>query len=298
MDVESNDARVIECVQAAYGLFPVGRDTAPLHLRVVVSDGPAPGPQSYRAYRDWFHVVAGAENHLTCDLARREAVGFFTTGLVEDRETFREGFLDAFTYMTLQRHWLTPFHAACVVIDGVGICLAGGSGSGKSTLTYAALKSGLGLLSDNSVHVLNANVGEGFRGNPARLRVRPSASALFPELRDMPAGDVNRGKPFIAVPARELFPSQMATRAAAGPIVFLDRGDYAKATFSRVPAAEAFERLFADRNPAIDEPHVMRASRRAIEELTRDGAYRMHYSTWQHALECLHKLPLLQRTSR
>ena len=40
------------------------------------------------------------------------------SGILDDREHFREIYLEAFTYMTLQRHWITPVHAACVVRDG------------------------------------------------------------------------------------------------------------------------------------------------------------------------------------
>jgi hypothetical protein len=292
LEIETNDQRVLDCAEAAYGLFSTGEDSAPLRLRAICAPGATPGPHTYRAHRDFFTAVAGPDNFLICDVERREATGFFTDALLDDRETFREAFLDAFTYMTLQRHWLTPFHAACIVFEGVGICLAGGSGSGKSTLSYAALKAGFGLLSDNSVSVLNSDVARGFRGNPARLRLRPSACELFPELRGMPTGEQSSGKPFIAAPARELFPSQMFTHAKAGPVVFLERGDDGRPALSDIPESEAIEMLFADRNPNIDEPHVMAASQTAISRVVRNGAYRMHYRTYQEALS------LLQRTTQ
>ena len=290
LEIETNDRRVLDCAEAGYGLFPMGDESAPLRLRAICVPGVAPGAHSYRAYRDMFTVVAGPDNFLVCDVERRTATGFFTAALLDDRETFREGFLDAFTCMTLQRHWLTPFHASCVVRDGVGICLAGGSGSGKSTLSYAALKAGYGLLSDNSVSVLNADVERGFRGNPSRLRLRPSACELFPELHGTPIGDQASGKPFLAVQARELFPDQMVTQAELGPIVFLERGDCAAPGVSPVPQSDALQLLFADRNPAVDEPHVMLASERAIARLVQHGTYRMHYSTWQQALSLLQRI--------
>jgi len=252
---------------------------------------------SYRAYRDLFTVVGDANNFLVCDLERREATGFFSSGVLEDREHFREMYLEAFTYMTLQRHWVTPVHAACVVRDGLGICLAGGSGSGKSTLAYACVKAGYSLLSENEVFLLNSG-DLALHGNPARMRLRPSTSELFPELRNAPTAVRDNGEPYLALLTQDWFPDRLATRAEVGPLVFLDRqAARATADVVDVSAEEARRLLFEDRNAAIDEPHVLRESERAITRAVRDGAYRMRYSTLQQALDCLRRLPLLERTA-
>src|ERR1035441_165789 len=101
--------------------------------------------------------------------------------------------------MTIQRHWATPLHAACVVRGGQGICLAGDSTAGKSTLAYFCAKSGYQVLSDNGVWLLNATDNRRLMGNPSRLRLRLPARDLFPELSRLPVSQRANGEEFLAV---------------------------------------------------------------------------------------------------
>ena len=47
--------------------------------------------------------ISGPDNFLVCDLERREAAGFFSPAFLDNRDYLTITFLDAFTYMTLQR---------------------------------------------------------------------------------------------------------------------------------------------------------------------------------------------------
>ena len=80
---------------------------------------------------------------------------------------------------------LTPFHAAGVEIDGEAVLLAGASGIGKSTLSYAFLKRGFRLLSDDvtPVRVIDGGV----EALPAIRRVR-----LWQDSADAAGMDVTR----------------------------------------------------------------------------------------------------------
>jgi hypothetical protein len=266
-----------------------------MHYRAVCDPGAVAGPpwpaHSYRASGDLFTVVGGPENFAVCDLQRREATGFFSPAMLDDGEYFCTDFLEPFPYMTIQRHWATPVHAACVVRDGHGICLAGSSMSGKSTLAYFCAKSGYGLLSDNSVWLRNAREHRNLLGNPSRLHLRVEARDLFPELSSVPASRHGNGEEFLAVPTEKMLPGRLLTEAKSGPFVFLDRRE-GPASLLRIPSDEAHRRLFRDRNPAIDEPHVLRLNERVIGEVVSAGAYVMRYATLPQALECLNKIPL------
>ena len=319
LEIETNDARVLAHADSSFGIFRPG---APQHtpiqskmrLKVLCDPDAAAGPpwpeHSYRASGDLFTVVSGPRNFLTCDLQRREATGFFSPAMLDERDHFCTDFLESFVYMTIQRHWATPIHAACVVRDGCGICLAGNSTSGKSTLAYFCAKSGYALMSDNSVWLRNARKsGGGVRldgarenrnlmGNPSRLRMRVQARELFPELGALPPSRQANGEEFLAVPTEQMLAGRLVTEAKPGPFVFLDRraGPVALEPMSR---EEAHRRLLLDRNPAIDEPHVMRETDRVIGEAVGAGAYSMRYTNLGQALECLNQIPLtlLERTS-
>jgi len=294
LQVETNDARVLAHAAASFGIFREGApQSPPMHMRVLCDPDATAGPpwpkHSFRASGDLFTVVGGPENFLICDLQRREATGFFSPAMLEDRDYFCTDFLETFAYMTIQRHWATPIHAACVVRDGHGICLAGNSTSGKSTLAYFCAKSGYALLSDNSVWLLNGRENRNLLGNPSRLYLRVQARDLFPELSQLPASRRASGEEFLAIPTEQMIPGHLATEAKPGPFVFLDRCE-GPASFRRISTDEAHRRLFLDRNPAIDEPHVMRETERVIGEAICTGAYSMRYATLEQALACLDQL--------
>jgi hypothetical protein len=311
LEIETNDARVLAHADSSFGIFrQVSRERALQHtpiqskmrLKVLCDPDAAAGPpwpeHSYRASGDLFTVVSGPLNFLACDLQRREATGFFSPAMLDERDHFCTDFLESFVYMTIQRHWATPIHAACVVRDGRGICLAGNSTSGKSTLAYFCAKSGYALLSDNSVWLRNARENRNLMGNPSRLRMRVQARELFPELGVLPPSRQANGEEFLAVPTEQMLAGRLVTEAKPGPLVFLDRraGPVALEPMSR---EEAHSRLFLDRNPAIDEPHVMRETERVIGEAVGAGAYSMRYTNLGQALECLNQIPLTvpERTS-
>jgi hypothetical protein len=298
LEIETNDPRVLTHADASFGIFRQrSPQDPPLRLRVLCDPAATAGPpwpaHSYRASRDLFTVVSGPENFLVCDLQSREATGFFSPALLEDRDHFCTDFMESFVYMTIQRHWATPVHAACVVRDGVAICLAGDSNAGKSTLAYDCAKSGYELLSDNSVWLLNATEKRTLLGNPSRLRLRLPARDFFPELRALPVSTQANGDEYLAVPAQEMLAGHIVVEAQPGPFVFLDRRTTPAApALEPVPLEEAHARLFRDRNPAIDEPHVLRETERVIGESIRAGAYSMRYTTLEQALACLEEIPL------
>ncbi len=304
LEVETNDARVLAHAAASFGIFGEGApQSPPLRFRALCDPGATAGPpwprHSYRGSGDLFTVVSGPENFMVCDLGRREATAYFSAALLDERDYFCTDFLESFVYMTIQRHWATPLHAAGVVRDGLGICLAGNSTAGKSTLAYFCAKSGYQLLSDNGVWLLNAADNPGLLGNPSRLRLRLPARKLFPELGHLPVSHRANDNEFVAVPTEQILPGRLATHAEPGPIVFLDRRTAPTLTaLERVSPEETHRRLFFGRNLAIDEPSVIEASERTIRRAVRSGAYSMCYATLEQALECLNSIPLPERIAR
>lgn len=313
LDIETNDPRVLECAESSYGIFGKGHkagvgfkpapanaqsQAAALRMRLVrapeasaVPPWPAP---AYRAWGDLFAIVCGPENFLTADLARREAMGFFSPAMLDDREFFRWTFLDCATYVLLVWHHFTPIHAACVVRDGRGICLCGPAGAGKTSLAYACLRAGYQLLGDDVVYLLRSEHQPLLRGNPSRLHFPVSARQLFPELEQIPPAIRRDGNQFLAVRTEQWRPGQSVTQAEAVAVVFLERGK--PASLESVEAGVAHRLLF-DALP-LDDEKTMAEHSRAIERLLQAGAYRLRYSTPEQALQHLNSLALLERVHR
>ncbi len=312
LEIETNDRRVLESADSSFRIFSAPELTAALlpgpaspgarlRMRLVqapeaATNPPWPAP-AYRLWRDLFAVVCGPDNFLTADLVRREAMGFFSPAMLEDREFFCWTFLECATYVLLVRHYFTPVHAACVVRDGQGICLCGPAGAGKTCLAYACARAGYSLLADDVVYLLRSERHPQLRGNPSRLHFPVPARDLFPELRQVLVGIRRDGREFLAVPAEEWLPGRAVTQAELGAVVFLERATEcgAGAALEPVAAAEAHRLLFDALPPDMDEEQIMAAHRLTIEHLVQAGAYRLHYSTLEQAWQQLERLPLPER---
>ena len=291
LDIAANDPQVIAHAEAAYGIFADGpqENTPPLRLRVVSDPSATAGPpwpaHSFRAYRDLMSVVSGPQNLLTFDAERRTGAGFFSSALLDDPDYFIRTFLNCFTYMTLQRHHMTPFHAAGVVCHGQSFFFAGPTGAGKSSLVYFLATRGYDLLSDDASYL----VGDEVRANPSRLHLRTEARDLFPELRDLPNTTRASGEEFIAVPARQLFPDRLITHAPLGHIVLLDRHADGAWYYENVSPEETHELLWKD-CPTVDDEARMQHHCRMLRRVAANGAVRLRYSTFDQVLEFLERI--------
>ncbi len=317
LEIETNDPRVLECAESSYGIFGKGHEvgagfkpapaSAPppavaLRMRLVrapeasaVPPWPAP---AYRAWGDLFAIVCGPENFLTADLARREAVGFFSPAMLDDREFFRWTFLDCATYVLLVWHHFTPIHAACVVRDGRGICLCGPAGVGKTSLAYACLRAGYQLLADDAVYLLRCESQPQLRGNPSRLHFPVSARKLFPELNRLPVAIRRDGHEFLALRTEEGLAGTAVLQAEIGAVVFLERSPE-PASPSALEMASPDEALgLLLEAPRIDNQQTREEHEQALHRLVRTGAYRLRYSTLEQALQHLNSLVLLERVHR
>lgn len=297
LDIETNDPRVLDCARSSFAAFKEEEFLAPaLHMRLIrVPDGtstpPWPAP-SHRSWGDIFTVVSGPDNFLAANLPRREAMGFFSPALLDDTECFREPFLECPTYVLLVRHYVTPFHAACVVRDGAGICLCGPAGAGKSSLAYGCLRAGYQLLANDAVYLPRSETKPLLRGNPSRLTFPQSARELFPELDRAPVVTRRGGELFLSASMDSFFPGRAVTQAEVGAVVFLDRG--AAPALKEVPPGEAHTLLFEEL--ALDDDQTMAAHDLALRRLVQKGAYRLSYTTLRQGLEQLDRLRLPERT--
>lgn len=301
LEIETNDARVLECASSSFAAFTQEQEqeqspAPPLQMRLVCAPGgtsapPWPAP-THRLWGDLFTVISGPDNFLAANLERRKAMGFFSPAMLDDIEYFREPFLECPTYVLLARHYVTPFHAACVVRGGAAICLCGPAGAGKSSLAYFCVRSGYQLLANDAVYLLRSETRPLLRGNPSRFTFPPSARELFPELAGLPAAARRDGEASLSVATAHFFPARAVTQAEVGAVVFLNRG--AALALKEIPAGEAHKLLFEELS--LDDDRTIAAHDLALQRLVQKGAYRLSYTTLQEGMEQLDRLPLRQRT--
>jgi hypothetical protein len=230
----SNARAVIETAEDAFGGWRV-LDQAPalveetgMDVTIVVQ----PGDEGEGEHAEIYHRVVGRHRVFFgsrgsiayADPERKEAIGFVTARLAADRQHFRYMILEAMTLALLTFHDRQPLHAAALVRGDTAVVLAGPSGVGKSTLVYAAARTGIHVLAEDTIH-LQASPRLRVWGLPGFVHLPPDSTRRFAELRRTAASLRANGKEKIAVDLRELgaLPDLPVVERAA--VCILSRGE-------------------------------------------------------------------------
>jgi len=231
-------------------------------------------------------MVADVENRAICDMTA--GFGFVCIGQAALRHSsyLRYHFLEAAVYNLIGALHVTPLHAACVSRNGQGLLFCGNSGAGKSTLAYACARAGWTYTSDDSSYLLRGTLPQVI-GNSQKVRFRPSARELFPELVGHDLTPRAEGKPSIEVPSVELPGLITSNEATIRGIVLLNRQPSATAVLLPLPHAAAIqyfdEALFPDH-----EIHARQMT--ALDALAMVDVYELRYDNLSQAIDCLERL--------
>ena len=196
-----------------------------------------PETSEFHAHQHQYAFVADAKNIAICDTTTHTGVAWLTASAVEDAAYFRYHFLEGMALEMIVSLHLTPFHAACVARNGRGVLLCGDSGAGKSSLSYACARRGWTYLSDDASYLLRRCAAERIvLGHPHRVRLRPDAPHLFPELASLDPSRRGNGRMSLDVRTHAV---QTSPRTPVDRIVILCRADRNRLT--RVPESAARE---------------------------------------------------------
>ncbi|MEK7422985.1 MAG: hypothetical protein AAB131_04000 [Actinomycetota bacterium] len=178
----------------------------------------------------------------------------------------------AFTAVNVHAGRLHAIHSALVVADDTGLVLRGPSGGGKSTLTYACLRRGMSVASDDWIYGAAGERAGTFAGYPWRIMLTEVAAGRFVELASVAAvaHPSAEGKKVAIVPPID----RQVPVAHAAAIVLLDPRPLLR--LSEITHTEALERFWASSLPSerehLDRDWVSDLLRRPTYLLCRGGS--------------------------
>lgn len=289
IEILTNEPAVLAAAGDSFGHTRFTRERTKLEIRVGVSciaGGDRLPEPSRRAFNHMYSLVADGNNQALLDLNTGINFIWLTNAAVNDRLYMRNNFLEKTVYLLLGAFVVTDIHAACVGKKGKGVLLFGDSGAGKSTLAYACARAGWTFTSDDTSYIINNSPQPRVIGHCHRVRFRPSARALFPELENRPVTPRMEGKPSIEVPTSELPVDRVAAESPVSAIVFLARGR-TRGELVRLPVGDSLRRICEGLYSAGE---VRARHEKALQLLTEIPAYELHYDDLYDGMRALDRL--------
>ncbi|GBE57321.1 HPr kinase/phosphorylase [bacterium BMS3Abin01] len=247
------------------------RDETPdidIHLFAVetLEDSMSPAPEQAELLYNWGMLKIRHDGscrysrlderaQVTADVEGCQAAGFTEMSLLESDWLVTNLFFYPLWAQLLKVKGLFPLHAAGLVREGRSILFLGRSGSGKSTLSISLVRSGFGLLSDDTVFLREKDDRVEALSFPEEINVREETIKLLPELSRVKNFTVNELRQKSSFSIEELYP---------GSIVH-----------SSTPVVMAFPRI-ADRESTTSEPM---SSTDALSQSLRYGFFFLDPST-------------------
>lgn len=297
VEIVTNDAEVLQAAQESFGHRELRYGSMALQVKIGVTEDDSsrcPPEPVRREYGHLYLMTADVSNCSVLDLKTFENFTWLTRPAVENRLYLRHNFLEKVVYLLLGASVVTDLHAGCVGKNGRGILFFGDSGAGKSTLAYACARAGWTYTSDDTCYLINASRHARVAGHSHRVRFRPAARDLFPELRDREVTPRMEGKPSIEVPIAELQPLTSAEESDIHAIVYLNRTEGGSGTLTRLRKGTATLRARQDLYSAGE----IRAKHEQILDVLSDiPTYELRYAGFDEGVRLLEHLavdPLLR----
>ena len=288
--VFTNCDEVLTCAAESWGSFTELFDTEPVRINVGVAstDSHMCPPTPVCRVRDHLITnIADGENFAISDHSLGYALVWITTAALNHRDYFRYFFLESCAMGGISGRSATGIHGACVSRNGAGILLCGDSGAGKTTLSYACARAGFTYITDDGSYLLHGRDDRLVVGNCRQLRFRPTAEALFPELRGHDIMErAGVGKPSVELSTLDLARITTSSTALVQNIVFLKRNVPAQ---ELAPFPKPVARMYMMQQ-ILCMPFVAQIHSEAIDNLLRVGVYELRYNDLDWAVERLETL--------
>lgn len=294
VEIFTNDVGVLDAAAESFGHRRLSRGSAALQVRIGIIEGGSqecPPEPVRREYNHLYSLVADPENQALLDLKTCTSFVWLKRSALNNTLYFRYNFLEKVVYLLLGASVVTDMHAACVGKSGKGILLCGDSGSGKSTLAYACARAGWTYTSDDTCYLINGLDTPRVIGHSHRIRFRPEAKTIFPELESQTVTPRMEGKPSIEVPVSALPTINTAPEARVHAIVYLNRDPLAEARLVKLPAGTATRRSCRE---LFSAGEIRLKHEKILEGLSAIPTYELQYADLTGAMQ---QLELLTQTT-
>lgn len=282
--VRTNRQEVLVAAEDSFGHSAPRHGDAGLEIRIGVSESKrsqAPPLPERRAYNHLYSIVADAENQALLDLRTGSNFVWLNESAVADPLYLRHNFLEKVVYLLLGASVVTDIHAGCVSKQGKGILLCGDSGAGKSTLSYGCARAGWTYTSDDTCYLLNDSDPPRVIGHSHRVRFRPEAQTLFPELRDRDITPRMEGKPSIEVSVSDLPLLDTSNEANLSAVVYLRRSTSVRPALIPLPYGSATQRMSEE---LYSSGEIRAKHQKILERLAGIAAFELHYQSLEEAV--------------
>lgn len=225
VQLETNSSEVITAAIEGWGAFTQACAEAPVQICLGVAESGndvLPPDSAIRSRGHLMSITADAKNFVVCDLERGFAFGWVTQTTAADHPLLRYRFLAPGAGALIEQRAFTALHGALIARNRTGLMLAGDSCAGKSTLAYACARAGWTYISDDAAYFVRSREDRFAVGDPHRIRFRPDAPQLFPELAGCAASVRPNGKMAIQVATRELM-LNTADGCRVDHVIYLNR---------------------------------------------------------------------------
>jgi hypothetical protein len=288
--IATNDQEVLEAANESFGHRRLRHGSTELEIRIAVIGGEeahCPPEPTRRQYNHLYSLVADAGNQALLDLRSGQSFVWLNRCALRNRLYLRHNFLEKVVYLLMGASVVTDIHAGCVSRNGRGILLCGDSGAGKSTLSYACARAGWTYTSDDTSYLINASGVPRVIGHAHRVRFRPAAKALFPELADKEITPRMEGKESIEVLTSELPPIETATDATVSSVVYLKRRKGGGSALVPLPPGSATQRMSQELYSAGE---IRARHEQVLERLKDIPTFELHYCGLDEAIVELERL--------
>ncbi len=225
-EVRTNSEEILCLFEQAWGWLERKFKTEPIEVHVLLTEAEStecPPTPVHRLMQPLLIGTADAHNYSVVDLDHNRTLITVSRAALRHTRYLRHFFLDSAATSHIATRHATPVHAGCVALDGRGILLCGDSGAGKSSLSYACARAGWSYITDDCSFLLNVSRDRTVIGDSRRVRLRPSAANIFPEINGLKMTPRAAGKPSIEMETASLPHLTCSETARADYMIFLNR---------------------------------------------------------------------------
>jgi hypothetical protein len=287
IEILTNHHSLLDAAEESFGHSDLRHGGTGLQIRIgITKDDTAECPPEplRREYDHLYLLAADRGNQALLDLRTGANFTWLNECARRNRIYVRHNFLEKVVYLLLGASVVTDLHAGCVSRNDKGVLLCGDSGVGKSTLSYGCARAGWTYTSDDTCYLINANKLPRVVGHSHRVRFRPAAAELFPELKNREITPRMEGKASIEVPVCELPPITSSPEADVSAIVYLRRSSGAKCTLHQLPHGSASALLCEELYSAGS---IRAQHQRMLEKVAGVPTYELHYCALEDAIQAL-----------